>query len=80
MSEAVIELQRLFGHRGSDTWHIAFCPMAFDNKGARWLQRGTEISNPYFGASMLTCGDIGEAFEPLNADSMNGEVEGHDHE
>jgi len=79
MSEAVIELQRLFGHRGSNTWHIAYCPMAFDNKGARWLQRGTEINNPYFGASMLTCGDIGEAFEPLNTPAPDAD-EGHDHE
>lgn len=36
----------------------AFCPMAFDNKGANWLQAGDEIENPYFGASMLKCGEI----------------------
>ena len=36
----------------------AFCPMALDGKGAFWLQRDKEIKNPYFGASMLTCGSI----------------------
>jgi len=36
----------------------AFCPMAFDNKGAAWLQEDDEIKNPYFGASMLKCGEI----------------------
>lgn len=32
MSQAIIDLQRQFGHFGSDTWHIAYCPMAFDDK------------------------------------------------
>lgn len=80
MSEAVIALQRRFGHRGSEAWHVAHCPMAFDNKGADWLQRGEQINNPYFGASMLRCGDIRASFEPLDDDGMSGAMEGHDHE
>lgn len=36
----------------------AYCPMAFDNKGAHWLQPGKEIANPYFGAAMFRCGEI----------------------
>ncbi len=35
-----------------------FCPMAFDNRGAFWLQTDQEIRNPYFGAQMLTCGEV----------------------
>ena len=65
MSAAVISLQRTFGHLGSDTWHVAYCPMAFDDKGAEWLQRGTEVNNPYFGASMLRCGELRDAFPPI---------------
>ena len=65
MSEAVISLQERFGHRGSETWHLAHCPMAFDFEGADWLQRGDQVNNPYFGASMLRCGDIRESFDPL---------------
>ena len=76
MSEAVIALQQRFGHHGSETWHVAYCPMAFDNKGAVWLQRGTTINNPYFGDAMLRCGDIRKAFPPLNAAAG----EEHDHE
>ncbi len=38
----------------------ASCPMAFDNKGATWLQNTDEITNPYFGAAMLRCGEINE--------------------
>ncbi|MCB9843817.1 MAG: efflux RND transporter periplasmic adaptor subunit [Phycisphaeraceae bacterium] len=67
MSEGVIALQRRFGHRGSEQWNLAHCPMAFDNKGADWLQRGTQINNPYFGDQMLRCGDIRESFPPLSA-------------
>lgn len=33
-----------------------FCPMAFDNKGAAWLQTASELANPYFGQMMLKCG------------------------
>jgi Cu(I)/Ag(I) efflux system membrane fusion protein len=80
MSEAVISLQRRFGHRGSEEWRLAHCPMAFNNKGADWLQRGEQINNPYFGASMLRCGEIRESFEPLDGNDMNGAMEGHDHE
>lgn len=68
MSVGAIDLLRRFGHHGSDTWRRAHCPMAFDFKGADWLQRGEEIANPYFGASMLRCGTIEESFPPLALD------------
>ncbi len=77
MSEGVIALQRRFGHRGSGEWNLAHCPMAFDNKGADWLQRGTQINNPYFGDQMLRCGDIRESFAPLDASPAGSEHEGH---
>jgi len=80
MSDGVIALQRRFGHRGGEPWQIAHCPMAFDNKGADWLQRGTQINNPYFGDMMLRCGDIRESFAPLDQAPMSGEMKGHDHE
>ena len=39
------------------------CPMAFESKGANWLSRDEQISNPYFGEKMLRCG---ESTEKLN--------------
>ena len=39
---------------------IAFCPMADDDRGARWIQKQGEIANPYFGASMLKCGEFSD--------------------
>ena len=89
MSEGAIELARRFGPAG-ETLHVAHCPMAFDDKGADWLQRGEQINNPYFGAMMLMCGEIRRSFpaeraEPEAApearpDAGEGdEHEGHDH-
>jgi Cu(I)/Ag(I) efflux system membrane fusion protein len=36
---------------------LVFCPMAFNNKGAHWVQKVGEIVNPYHGMMMLHCGD-----------------------
>jgi Cu(I)/Ag(I) efflux system membrane fusion protein len=38
--------------------YVQHCPMADHNKGADWLSAESEIRNPYFGASMLTCGEV----------------------
>ncbi len=65
MSHAAIDLEKRFGHPGTQTWHLAFCPMAFDNAGAVWLQRDEVVHNPYFGASMPLCGTIRAALPPL---------------
>lgn len=36
---------------------VVFCPMAFNNQGAHWVQKTGEIVNPYHGMMMLHCGD-----------------------
>ncbi len=64
---AVLHLQNQFGHTGQETMYAAYCPMAFDFEGAKWIQRGTEINNPYFGSEMLRCGDIQETMPPIDA-------------
>jgi len=33
---------------------VASCPMA----NAKWIQKGTDVKNPYYGSSMLECGSI----------------------
>lgn len=40
-----------------DGYEVVFCPMAFNNKGAYWVQKQGEIVNPYHGMMMLHCGD-----------------------
>ncbi len=42
------------------TVYRAYCPMAFDNQGAVWLQKTNQVLNPYFGKRMLRCGEIQE--------------------
>jgi Protein of unknown function (DUF3347) len=39
---------------GKDAYHEAYCPMV----KASWLQKGTDIKNPYMGKEMLTCGTL----------------------
>jgi len=41
-----------------ETIYVQHCPMADNNKGADWLSYEKEIRNPYFGSSMLTCGEV----------------------
>jgi Cu(I)/Ag(I) efflux system membrane fusion protein len=66
-ANAAIELDRTFGHAGADAHYVTHCPMAFDFRGASWLARVAEISNPYFGASMLRCGAIKETLAGTHA-------------
>lgn len=80
MSEGAIVAERAFGHPGKDALHLAHCPMAFDDKGADWLQRGVQINNPYFGSEMLRCGTISESFPPINSMPTSITHEGLDHE
>jgi membrane fusion protein, copper/silver efflux system len=57
LSQAFLSLTETFGLT-KDKVYKEFCPMAFDNKGAYWLSESAEIRNPYFGKSMLTCGEV----------------------
>jgi Cu(I)/Ag(I) efflux system membrane fusion protein len=34
------------------------CPMVYRDRGADWLQRERPLRNPYFGAMMLSCGEV----------------------
>ncbi|UCD74504.1 MAG: efflux RND transporter periplasmic adaptor subunit [Phycisphaerales bacterium] len=71
-STAIIELEERFGHLGSREHYVTFCPMAFDNRGASWLAREEQISNPYFGASMLRCGEVRARVKPRNDPGREG--------
>lgn len=53
ISMAMIALSKVGNPNGFQEFH---CPMALNNKGANWLQKGEKTANPYFGSSMLRCG------------------------
>ncbi len=37
-----------------------FCPMAFEGRGAFWIQDSEKVENPYFGPTMPECGELKE--------------------
>jgi len=63
MSDAL----RQFGQKDGPPAFLAHCPMALDGKGANWLQSTEEVTNPYYGAAMLKCGDIVEEINSVVA-------------
>jgi len=56
LSRDISLLAKYFGPFKEDLF-IQFCPMAGD-KGAYWLSNSDKIRNPYFGESMLGCGEV----------------------
>ncbi|MCP4378045.1 MAG: DUF3347 domain-containing protein, partial [bacterium] len=62
MSVQMISLAKRFGPLGRKLF-VHRCPMAFDNRGASWLQADDKTLNPYFGAEMLRCGGVIETIE-----------------
>lgn len=73
LSEGLIEATERFG-LNKDVVYKDYCPMAFGDEGAYWLSEQKDITNPYFGASMLTCGEVKNTYlkgQPvLNTDSQ----------
>ncbi|KKL96886.1 hypothetical protein LCGC14_1839990, partial [marine sediment metagenome] len=60
LSQQLAKIAKHFGSTGPSPLYILRCPMAFDNKGAQWLQDNDQTSNPYFGQMMLQCGGVEE--------------------
>jgi Cu(I)/Ag(I) efflux system membrane fusion protein len=60
LSNELIAAVKHFGIPENRSLYRIHCPMAFDNKGADWLQMNADTLNPYFGASMLKCGEVVE--------------------
>jgi hypothetical protein len=54
LSDAMVAYAKATGATFGPDINVAVCPMV----QKPWLQKGTKITNPYFGKSMLTCGEI----------------------
>ena len=77
ISRSLLTLTRSFGPPGEATLYEAHCPMAFQDRGANWLQDQKKVLNPYEGSRMLHCGMIEAKFEPGFASaSKAGEGQG----
>ncbi len=57
LSEHMIRLAQVFQPFGKKLY-VQHCPMADNFKGADWLSTEDNIMNPYYGESMLTCGEV----------------------
>lgn len=58
LSDGMTKLVESVGATGEQNVYKVFCPMAFNNKGAAWLQDNKSVANPYFGAMMYRCGTV----------------------
>jgi Cu(I)/Ag(I) efflux system membrane fusion protein len=66
LSDEMLVVMRSFGVQGERPTYELHCPMAFDGRGATWLQDNDQPRNPYFGASMLPCADRVERLNVRN--------------
>ena len=55
---SLLAIEQAVGNPTSTPLYTVHCPMAFDDAGADWIQVEPQVSNPYFGASMLRCGAV----------------------
>jgi membrane fusion protein, copper/silver efflux system len=82
LSYQILEMAETFG-LNKDVVYKDYCPMAFGDQGAYWLSEQKDITNPYFGASMLTCGEIKQTYlkgQPvLNLSGTPGASAAHKH-
>ncbi len=82
LSMAMISLAETFGASGEVPVHLYHCPMAFDWKGADWLQNREGVENPYWGSQMYRCGSLKETLvagskakeEPAPAEDHSGHM------
>jgi Cu(I)/Ag(I) efflux system membrane fusion protein len=58
LSLGMIEAVNSYGMVSEKYVYVLSCPMAFENKGAVWLQSDENIRNPYFGSAMYRCGEV----------------------
>ena len=77
LSRAVLEMARLYGSSAHRLF-VYHCPMAFDSKGADWLQNKEGTENPYFGSAMFTCGNLTADLSSTMKGKTNSA--GHHHE
>lgn len=61
LSFHVLEMTETFG-LNKEVVYKDYCPMAFGDQGAYWLSEQKDITNPYFGASMLACGEVKQTY------------------
>jgi Cu(I)/Ag(I) efflux system membrane fusion protein len=80
LSLLMVSLLERFGNPLSTPLRLAYCPMVRQNQGASWVQRGQEVDNSYFGASMRRCGEIRATVAPGQHLLPQGGARGGEHQ
>jgi Cu(I)/Ag(I) efflux system membrane fusion protein len=75
LSTQIMELLQFFGNPLAEPLRVAFCPMAFDSKGAQWVQRDADLENPYYGQAMLRCGEFRATILPSERLGASGDAD-----
>ncbi len=68
LTRVLIRVLKRYGTGKAEKIYVLFCPMAFGNKGARWLQPARDVLNPYYGKRMLKCGEVEEVLPGVEGD------------
>jgi membrane fusion protein, copper/silver efflux system len=73
LSETFVKVVMGFRHAMAEPLVVFHCPMAFDRKGAYWIEGSEDRRNPYFGTKpfkgqdMLICGELVDKIPPERA-------------
>ena len=57
ISETMIRLLQTFDFT-TEPLYVQHCPMANKDEGADWISSEKDIRNPYFGQTMISCGEV----------------------
>lgn len=76
LSQTMIEVAKTYSSENTPLL-VYHCPMAFDYRGADWLQNKEGTENPYFGSAMFSCGS---QTANLSTDVMKTKAGEHQHE
>ena len=80
LSDEMVALVKTFGLGDAGPIFELHCPMAFQGRGASWLQNNDQTRNPYYGSTMLKCADwVNLISTNEKKQSSHAEYEGHDH-
>jgi membrane fusion protein, copper/silver efflux system len=82
LSNAMITAAKRWGVGSRERLLVYHCPMAFNDRGASWLQDKEGVENPYFGAAMFRCGFLEETVKRQSAETSKRQDKelGHQHE
>lgn len=62
LSNKIIELEEIVGHKNKNIHYKMFCPMINEGQGGLWLQNDDKVQNPYYGKDMISCGEIQDTY------------------